>query len=363
MIYRTAQPEGWFLDALPLQSKYERAVFAQYALRSRNSNHYSDTFWLTNGEDWWVGIEEELDWAEFCISVDRGETPTLATFPRVLMPYYTTTYGYLLDYFMPEGIPWEDFGMQAVPVGWTTKKTHPRKLGFKDVPGGAAWKLPYERYGFEHWLRTHRKDLVRFFYGARSREVDYTIVTDADQILDTASRLSAHFEGKWLEYHTRWSHQVAEVVDPDVFQMLADCGVVLPGRHTARLESDSSVFLFLHLEFLPAVRAENGFAVIATIGGEPAALVSCRCTGSSQEFHTELVMRRTDPSYRRHALVPVLHAHAIQEACWNRGANILDMSNNWDPSIDGYKNAFGAVDVPLPGLRWTESRTLRLQRA
>jgi len=362
VIYRTSSPESWFLESLPIRNGYERMVFAQYALRSRNSEIYSDTFWLTNGKDWWVGIEEELDWAEFSISVSKGETPTLATFPRVLMPYYTTTYGYLLDYFMPAGIPWEDFGMRAVPKGWTTKKTYPKDMGFKAAPPGIVRHLPYKQRGFEHWLRSNRRDLVRFFYGSISKEVTYSIVTDPLLILRSASRLLAHFEGKWQEYHAQWSQQVSEVVDSDTFQTLADSGVVLPGRHTARLESDNSVFMFLHLEFLPAVLSGRGFAVIASVDDKPIALVSCRSTGSNLEFHTELVMRHTDPSYRRYALVPVLHAHAIREACWNRGADTLDMSNNWDPSIDGYKSAFGAVDVPLPGLRWIEPRRLGAQR-
>lgn len=360
-IQRYEEPQPWMLGALVNNAPLGSFINPNVILRTSLSHHdHRERFWLGDeAAGWWCPIVIDTDMDPFERMIAGGpEAPRLAempTLPVVNIPQsYELTYSYLLRYHMnhPEGaIPWAQWGLEAVEQGWGTLAVpNPiETLRARTLPKGAK----YEAGSFEHWLRVTRKDLVVQCFGSRAEHVDYRIVTDVNEVARAINLLLPTFIAKWWSYFEQHYDDAFDRLPEAVFEQAKAARRFFSSRHHMEESHYYDVWLYFSEELSWALRNGTGYVVIGYHDEKPVVMVTARVTPGPNgcEAHTELVMK-TDADFRRYALVPTAHAHALRAAFWQRGLVAVDLQSNWDPSIDGYKVRFGAVERPIPGLRF-----------
>lgn len=336
-VIRTDGPLPWFDRTFPYYKGDDFMVMRQEAIGVPYSKHEPGRrFYLSSASaGWWVQVQEIVDMVLFEEQVAAGKTPTLDRIPVIVVPPHESTHFHLYDFFLREDVPWGDFGLERVSNGWHTLVV--------DAPDD-----------FERWVRKGlSKDYISHMYGAKSREVEYTITTLPHEILRAHYTLLPGFINKWVEYTAR-----REPPHPT----LVEFGEVPGSVMWFKQETIATSRGWLVNNTFPRLPYGEACAVIARhiATGEIIGLATMTITplpqwrgeGHTHEAHIEHVMHSMNPAMRKFSVVPVMFLHLMQTAWAREGCRTVDLMANFDASVDRYKGTFNARQVPVPGLRW-----------
>lgn len=371
-VVRVDHPLPWFADALMYRTglpDYYYSVVQRWMVgysEVPGVNSSCERFYLTNNSDWWVCIQEALRLETFEEAISNGTNPTLETIPVVALPGFESTYEHLLQYFIPDEVPWTKFGLQRLPNGWHTLVIpNPRTT----LPNNIGPNKTYEAKSFEHWVRDGIKlKLIPRVFGSRSRDIEFRVcrnVTDERSVVDAILTLLPDFLSRWApiyEEKSRYLHNAG--LDTKLLRN-GDASERPLDQLMRRYVTEYQVWSYIQSEFLPAMRAGNGYAVIGfeRETGLQIGIATVRSNNGPENemLHLEMVMRRHGSIWNSYSIIPLLFVHTIREAFWGQYTRYIgiDVMSNFDKSVDNYKHSFNPVLRPIPGLRWLEPRYLK----
>jgi len=304
---------------------------------------------------WFCPIQEDVERVGLSEDIDAGRTPSFQTIPCVST--FTYENEFLLERFLPENVPWSEFGMVRVSDGW---KTH-------------VIDRPLDT---ESWVRTTLKsrgfDYISHVYGEKSKKVGYySNVPGHISTHDTSyyTNASGYAHEVLPDFLDRWEPENARVYQELMglaperavdFPVLYQCPTLCRAQALADFE------IYLGTQLLPCLRAGYGIAVTAKLpsgevvgfaGGTLMPMPKCYQTNSTREMaaNLELVMSKQRPDLRGLSIVPNLFIRFVDCAFSMEypPVGVVDIAANWDASVDKYKEAFTDRTIPIPGLRWS----------